>query len=488
MSKIDIQKNYKKEQRILYLGLIIFLILLILPSPKGLTMEGKNVLAILFFQMYLLITQALPFGVVGLVPIIFLPILNIMGTKMNAELLMSSVDSYANDVIFLVIAGFFIGGAMQKWGLHKRISYNIASVVGKKPSTILLGFMIATSVISMFLTNTATVVMMMPIAVAFIKATELEKGNLFAAALVTSISYSANIGGVGTPTGSSLSAGAIGLIPELTGKPFTYSMYLGVGIPFVIFSIFFAWLILKLLYKPDKATGTEKINKEVLLDAKKGLGKITKNEIYIIIILLLLVFGLLTRSLFWGKYLPLVTDGAFAILTAFILFLIPTKNSENLYTWKDGQKDIDFGLLLMVGGFLTVGKLLGPTGVTAFLASSISKIEGVGGFTGVYFLGGITNLLSNFGVNMFAALPLSHAVAEGLKLSIPLTLLTVTCLAQLNISLPERATNALSIGTGYATVKQLLLGGVLISISNIIIAPIVIRFITMGIFKIGVGW
>src|SRR5699024_9931731 len=241
----------------------------------------------------------------------------------------------------------------------KRVSYTIASVVGNKPSTIILGFMIATSVISMFLTNTATVVMMMPIAVAFIKATNLEKGNLFAAALVTSISYSANIGGVGTPTGSSLSAGAIGLIPELTGKEFTYSMYLGIGIPFVAFSILCAWLILKLVYKPDEASGIENVQKDTILEARNSLGEITKNEVYVIVIILLLVVGLLTQPSIWGKHLPFVSDGIYATLVSFLLFLIPVSRNEFLYTWDDAKQDVDLGLLLMVGGFLTIGKLLG---------------------------------------------------------------------------------------------------------------------------------
>ena len=142
----------------------------------------------------------------------------------------------------------------------------------------------------------------------------------------------------------------------------------------------------------------------------------------------------------------------------------------------------------MIGGFLPVGSLLTPTGVTEYLASMISKVHGIEGIAGVYIIGALTNFLSNFGVNMFAALPLSHAVATGMGLNIPMTLFVVTCVAQLNISLPERATNALSIGTGYATLGQLLKGGILISISNVLIAPIIIRFITMGIFGIGVGW
>lgn len=489
-TKVDKKSMDKKQKNriLLYIGFVLFFILLLLPSPQGLPINGKNVLVILLFQMYLLVTQVLPFGVVGLIPVIFLPLLGILGPKVDPDLLISSVQGYSSDVIFLVIAGFFIGGAMQKWGLHKRVSYTIASAVGNKPSTILLGFMIATSIISMFLTNTATVVMMMPIAIAFIKATGLEKGNLFAAALVTSISYSANIGGVGTPTGSSLSAGAIGLIPELTGQEFTYSMYLGIGIPFVIVSIFCAWLIIRLIYKPDQAPGTENIQKDTIMEARNNLGEVTKNEIYVLLIILLLIIGLLTRPSGWGKYFPLVSDGIYATLVSFLLFLIPVENKEYLYTWNDAKEDVDFGLLLMVGGFLTIARLLGPTGVTEYLASIISKIEGVNGWAGVYILGGITNLLSNFGVNMFAALPLSHAVAAGLDLSIPLTLFVVTCLAQLNISLPERATNALSIGTGYATVGQLLKGGILISISNIIIAPIIIRLVTIGIFGIGATW
>ncbi len=468
MSKVKAKERLtdknKNNRLLLYLGFIVFFILLLLPSPQGLPVKGKNVLVLLLFQMYLLVTQVLPFGVVGLIPVIFLPLLGILGPQVDSELLLSSVQGYSSDVIFLVIAGFFIGGAMQKWGLHKRVSYTIASVVGNKPSTIILGFMIATSVISMFLTNTATVVMMMPIAVAFIKATNLEKGNLFAAALVTSISYSANIGGVGTPTGSSLSAGAIGLIPELTGEEFTYSMYLGIGIPFVVVSILCAWLILKLVYKPDEASGIENVQKDTILEARNSLGEITKNEVYVIVIILLLVVGLLTRPFIWGKHLPFVSDGIYATLVSFLLFLIPVSKNEFLYTWDDAKQDVDLGLLLMVGGFLTIGKLLGPTGVTEYLASIISNIEGVSGLGGVYALSAITNLLSNFGVNMFAALPISYAVAKGLGLSIPLTLFVVTCVA------------------------QLLKCGILISISNIIIAPLVIRFISMRILGIGLTW
>ncbi|MEY8414838.1 SLC13 family permease [Tissierella praeacuta] len=481
-------KKAKKQRIQLYSGIIGFVILLMLPSPQGLSTNGKNVLVLLLFQMYLLVTRVMPFGVVGLLPVVIIPILGILGTKIDKELLVSAVLGYSNDIIFLVMSGFMIGGVMQKWGLHKRVSYGIAAKIGNKPSTILLAFMIASAFISMFLTNTATVVMMMPVALAFIKATDLKEGNLFAAALVTSISYSANMGGVGTPTGSSLSAGAIGIIPQLTGHDFNYTMYLAIGVPYAIISIFMAWLILKWIYKPDKATGIENVQKDVILEARKNLGKITKTETYISIILLIMFMGILTRPLIWGKYLPKVSDGVFVTFVSLIMFLVPVDKEEYLYTWSDAKRDIDVGMLLMIGGFLTLGSLLGPTGVTSYLADLISKIEGINGIAGVYLIGGITNFLSNFGVNMFAALPLSHAVATGMNLNIPLTLFVVTCVAQLNISLPERATNALSIGTGYATPGQLLKGGILISISNVLIAPIIIYFITMGIFGVGTGW
>lgn len=481
-------KKARKTRIQMYGGFICFILLLLLPSPEGLPVNGKNILVILLFQMYLLVTRILPFGVVGLIPITVIPILGILGPKIDKELLISSNLGYSNDVIFLVISGFMIGGAMEKWGLHKRISYGLAAKIGNKPSTILLAFMISSGFISMFLTNTATVVMMLPVVLAFIKATDLKPGNTFAAALVTSISYSANMGGVGTPTGSSLSAAAVGIIPQLTGHEFTYTDYLAVGVPYAIVSIFLAWLIMRYIYKPDSAIGTETINKEVIVEARKNLGKITQTEVYVIFILLLMFLGTLTRPLLWGKYLTKIGDGTFITIVAFLMFIIPVGKDQFLYTWADAKKDIDVGMLFMIGGFLTVGSLLGPTGVTEYLASIISKIQGLNGIVGVYIIGALTNFLSNFGVNMFAALPLSHAVATGMGLNIPMTLFVVTCVAQLNISLPERATNALSIGTGYATLGQLLKGGILISISNVLIAPIVIKFITMTIFGVGVGW
>ena len=481
-------KKAKKTRIQMYCGFICFIILLLLPSPEGLPVSGKNILVILLFQMYLLVTRILPFGVVGLIPITIIPILGILGPSIDKELLISSNLGYSNDIIFLLISGFMIGGAMEKWGLHKRISYGLAAKIGNKPSTILLAFMAAAAFISMFLTNTATVVMMLPVVLAFIKATDLKPGNTFAAALVTSISYAANMGGVGTPTGSSLSAAAVGIIPQLTGQEFTYTDYLCIGVPYVIISVFLAWLIMRFIYKPDTAPGTENINKDVIIEARKDLGKISTSEIYVIAILLLMFLGTLTRPLLWGKYLPKVGDGTFITIVAFLMFIVPVGKDKFLYTWADAKKDIDIGTVFMIGGFLTVGSLLTPTGVTEYLASMISKVHGIEGIAGVYIIGALTNFLSNFGVNMFAALPLSHAVATGMGLNIPMTLFVVTCVAQLNISLPERATNALSIGTGYATLGQLLKGGILISISNVLIAPIIIRFITMGIFGIGVGW
>ena len=316
----------------------------------------------------------LPFGVVGLLPMFCIPLFGIVGPSVDPELLKSSLSGFSQDIMFLVIAGFMIGGAMEKWNLHKRVSYTIAGAIGNSPSTILLGFMTATCLISMFLTNTATVVMMMPIALAFLRATGIEQGNLFAAALVSSISYSANMGGVGTPTGSSLSAGAIGLIPELTGHEFTYSMYLALGVPYVVVSVFCAWLILNWIYKPNQAPGTENLNKETLINAKRELGPITKPEIYISIILLLMFFGLLTRPFFWGKYLPLIKDGTFLTVLAFLMFIIPATEKEMLYTWNDAAKDIEWGMVFMIGGFLTIAGLLGPAGVTDYLASILTRL------------------------------------------------------------------------------------------------------------------
>ena len=227
------------------LGPILFVIFTILPDFAGISPQAKKVLALTVFMAYWWISESVPIPITSLLPILLLPLFGVISAKQITM-------NYANHLIFLFLGGYFISKAFESQNLHKKIALFIINKLGYTPSRIILGFMISTALLSMWMSNTATTVMMLPIGLSVIKDLKLNKNDefIFSHALLLGIAYSATIGGVGTLIGSPPNLIFAGIYEKLTGFKFTFVSWMAFGIPLTVIFIPITWLYLtKFKYK-----------------------------------------------------------------------------------------------------------------------------------------------------------------------------------------------------------------------------------------------
>jgi len=329
----------------LFSGPLAFIFILLFFHPEGLNPRANAILASTIWIAIWWITEAIPIAVTALLPIVLFPLTGGLG-------LSETTASFGHKYVFLYIGGFIIAIAIQKWNLHKRIALNIINLIGTNVVTIILGFMMATAFMSMWISNTATAVMMLPIALAIVTQLKddpntIEKENLiFGKALMLGIAYSASIGGLSTLIGTPPNLVLAGVVEETFGYEITFAQWFKFGFPISIVLLFICWKYLtSIAFKFKQKTfpvGREEISKQL-----KALGKISYEEKLVGLVFGLTAFAWVSRSFLLKSIIPSIDDTIIAIIGAIIIFLIPTKNKERrLINWEEAVK-LPWGILLL---------------------------------------------------------------------------------------------------------------------------------------------
>lgn len=465
----------------LFLGPILFIIILLSPVPNALTPEAWKVIALAVLMLVWWVTEAVPLAVTSLMPIICLPLLGVLGRKAAAA-------PYANPVVFLFMGGFMIALAMERWNLHRRIALNIVRITGTNANGIILGFMLATAALSMWISNTATTVMMLPIALSVIDLLKSSNENLpkkgvrhFALALMLGIAYSANIGGTATIIGTPPNVVFSGFIRETYDLEVSFATWMAFGVPFAILLIGLTYLfIVKWLYPNqlgDFEGAQELIEKEV-----HALGKISNAEkkVLIVFVSTALLWMFRSRIVKLIPALPLNDEGI-ALVATVALFVIPLdfKNGRFLMEWKDTAK-LPWGILLLFGGGLSLANALAETGLIDLIGAQFKGLDHVGllvmlGLTAVSLF--LTEIMSNVAlVTIF--LPVVGAIAVGmgmdpLLICIPVTL-AASCAFMLPMSTPP---NAIVFASGHLKVAEMVRAGIVLNIISILFIAILAHYI-----------
>lgn len=465
----------------LFLGPILFIIILLSPVPNALTPEAWKVIALAVLMLVWWVTEAVPLAVTSLLPIICLPLLGVLGRKAAAA-------PYANPVVFLFMGGFMIALAMERWNLHRRIALNIVRITGTNANGIILGFMLATAALSMWISNTATTVMMLPIALSVIDLLKSSNENLpkkgvrhFALALMLGIAYSANIGGTATIIGTPPNVVFSGFIRETYDLEVSFATWMAFGVPFAILLIGLTYLfIVKWLYPNqlgDFEGAQELIEKEV-----HALGKISNAEkkVLIVFVSTALLWMFRSRIVKLIPALPLNDEGI-ALVATVALFVIPLdfKNGRFLMEWKDTAK-LPWGILLLFGGGLSLANALAETGLIDLIGAQFKGLDNVGllvmlGLTAVSLF--LTEIMSNVAlVTIF--LPVVGAIAVGmgmdpLLICIPVTL-AASCAFMLPMSTPP---NAIVFASGHLKVAEMVRAGIVLNIISILFIAILAHYI-----------
>lgn len=369
-------------------GPAFFAVLLLLPDTF-LDREARKVAAVAGLMAIWWICETIPLAATALVPVCAFPLLEIAPISKVAS-------SYAGPEIFLFLGGFMIAAAMQRWNLHRRIALSIVCIVGCRGSRLLLGFMIATAAISLWVSNTATAMMMMPIAMAVLSTMQEHGADKtagfedFRTALLLGIAYAASIGGVGTLIGSPpnliFAAQVRSLFPG--SEPVSFVQWAAIGLPFVAMFLPLSWLCMTQIALRGSRSNFSGA-KEALRSASKALGPMSRGELYVLAVFLAAVAGWVMRSDIeigsfaikgWESVAGLkgfVHDATIAVTAAIALFLIPLDFRKGIFLldWT-AVKDIPWGILVLFGGGMALGGAILESGLASRIASSMSSIEG----------------------------------------------------------------------------------------------------------------
>ncbi|MAC62704.1 MAG: anion transporter [Flavobacteriaceae bacterium] len=463
----------------LILGPLTFFVFLIFGQFEGLSNSGQSVLASTLWIAIWWVTEAIPIAATALLPIILFPL------SQGMEL-PTTTESYGHKYVFLYLGGFLIAIGIEKWNLHKRIAINIISFIGTDVRKVILGFMIATAFLSMWISNTATSVMMLPIGVAIIKQLKdnpasLENENtIFGKALMLGIAYSASIGGIATLIGTPPNLVMAGVISEIYNYEITFFKWFIFGFPISIILLFFCWYyITRVAYvfnQREFPGGRSEVNR-----LKNDLGPISYEEKIIAIIFALAGFCWITRSFLLQSILPVLDDTIIAISFGLILFVIPSKAKTNtLLNWKDTIQ-LPWGVIILFGGGMAIAKAFEISGLAIWLGELMTTLNALPFFILIIFLIAAVNFLTEITSNLATTamiLPVLASLAFEIGVH-PFGIMigaavAASCAFMLPVATPP---NAIVFGSGYLKIPDMVSRGIVLNIFSIILIAVMVYFI-----------
>ncbi|MCS3708394.1 sodium-dependent dicarboxylate transporter 2/3/5 [Salinibacter ruber] len=402
------------------------------------------------------VTEALPIAVTALVPLVLLPPLSITDID-------GAATPYANPLIFLFLGGFIIAQAMQVWRLHRRIALGIVNWVGVRPPSIVIGFILASAFLSMWVSNTATALMMLPIGLSIIDLTRdrlAERGEEmpphFGVVLLLSIAYGCNVGGMGTLIGTPPNALLAGFFSESYGVEVGFAQWMIVGLPLVVVALPLIYVALTTVYPielDELPGGTAIIDEE-----RAQLGTISKAETRVAAIFALTALLWMTRPLL-SDVIPGLSDAGIAIGASLTLFVVPSGTKDRaLLSWDDAEK-LPWGVLLLFGGGLSLASAISETGLAKWMGQGVSTLEGSPVLLvlvcTVALIVMLTEITSNTATTA-AFLPILGAVAVGLGqnpflLAVPAAL-GASCAFMLPVATPP---NAIVYGSDLLSIPEM---------------------------------
>lgn len=440
-----------------FLGPLVFLIINNI-ELAGLSPQGQAVLATTCWIAIWWITEAVELEATALLPLVVFPLSGGLSVSSTAE-------SYGNPFIFLFMGGFIVGLAIQKWDLHKRIALNVISFVGTDQKKVMLGFMISTAFLSMWISNTATSIMMLPIAYSVMD--QFEDKGTFGRNLMLGIAYAASIGGMATLIGTPPNIVFAGVIKETFNIELSFLQWMLFALPFVVLFLFIAWYYLaNFCGKLSNNTATQEITLE-------KLPKISVPEKRVLIVFVAIAFMWISRSFLIVKILPAIDDTQIAMLGAISLFLIPSgKKGQKLMNWNTAKK-LPWGILLIFGAGLAIAEGFSTTDLATWLGEQLLELKAVPVLIILLLVIASVNFLTEITSNIATAsmiLPILAAMAISIGLS-PLTLMVAAILASSCAFMLPVATppNAVVFSSGKIRMGEMVKTGLVLNLISILL-------------------
>jgi sodium-dependent dicarboxylate transporter 2/3/5 len=455
----------------LFLGPLLFLVILLLPLPAGMAPAGLRVAAVTVLMAVWWVTEAIPIPATALLPVLLFPLLGVLSGS-------DVTRAYGNHLIYLFLGGFLIAVTMERWNLHHRIALHTIRIVGYTPQRIVLGFMLATAFLSMWISNTATTMMMVTIAIAVLKEMEREMehkpGQLwFGTVLMLGICYAASIGGVATLIGTPPNVIFAGVMEKTYGVSISFTAWMGFALPLSLVMLAIAWLYLtRILLRGIQTQLPE--GRELIHRQLEMLGPMSRQEKQVAVVFATVALLWILRGLYQPAGLAMVKDSTIAIAGALLLFLIPVnlKKREFLLDWQTAVT-IPWDIIILFGGGFALARGFSESGLTLWLAEQLTVLQGIDTVlviaTVVLLVIFLTEVTSNTATASLL-LPVMGALATAIDVS-PFGLMVAAVIAasfafMLPVATPP---NAIVFSSRYVTIQQMVGAGVWLNLIGVVI-------------------
>lgn len=489
-----------ERQRVVTIIASIFLasLALMLPLPEGLSEEGRRAAVIGIIMAVWWMGESAPLQVTALLPIAAFPFAGVSTLEATAR-------SYAHPLIFLFLGGFLMAAAMQRWQLHWRLAHAVLAISGPRPRNQVLAMMVGTAFLSLWISNTATAMVMVPIGLSLVATSRnqaslsvavgpdtladvavQERTDAFGAALMLGIAFAATIGGMGSLIGTPPNALLAGFVEQSYGISIGFAQWMALGIPIVLVLLPVTWLLLtRIVFRlPDEYSMAGK--------APSTSEPMSTGQWCVAGVLAATAAAWVLRPLISDSFgISGLSDAGIAMTAALALFLLPDRLSAGrpLLTW-DEAKSIRWDVLILFGGGLALADAIGTTGLAAWISSSTTALRNIPLFLLVLIMMALVVYLGELASNTAIAaifLPIAGATAIGLGMSPLMLLVPVALAASLGFMLPVATPpNAIVYGTGAVSARQMLSAGAALDVISIVIVFVLAMIMGPLVFDIPV--
>lgn len=467
-----------------FLGPVFVILVLVLPAPEGMAPSAWLTAGVAALMATWWMTEAIPIPATALLPLAFFPLVG-AGTIREAS------SPFADPIIFLFLGGFLIALAMERWSLHRRIALNVITRVGTGPAALVGGFMLAAALISMWVSNTATALMMLPVALSVVEVAREagERGN-FEVALLLGLAYGCNIGGMATLVGTPPNALLAGFMESEYGVTLSFANWLGVGLPIVLIGLPLAFGVLTRVTFPLRRGQIEGAAASVKSELSR-MGPVSRQEwlvggVFVVTALLWVCRPLLL------PFMPSLSDAGIAMGAGVALFLIPSdfRKGEFLMDWRTASR-VPWGTLILFGGGLSLAGAFTRTGLSTWIGESLGGLAGypvlIILLVLVVLVVFLTELTSNAATTA-TLLPVIAAMAIGIGqnpmlLAIP-AVLSASCAFMLPVATPP---NAIVFGSERVSIPQMARSGFWLNLCFIVLLTAAAYTLVMWVFGVEAG-
>lgn len=471
-------EGYSKTGLIgLLLGAVFLLMTVLLPPPESMAVEAWSALGLMLLMATWWSTEAIPIPATALLPIVLVPGLG-LGSISQAT------SPYAHPIIFLFLGGFTLGLAMQRWNLHRRIALMTLKAVGNEPKRQIGGFMLATAFLSMWVSNTATAIMMLPIGLSVIGMMSNDHPKSvqrYATALLLAIAYSANIGGIATLIGTPPNALLAAYLNETQGVSVGFAQWMLLGVPVAAAMLGLTWWLTRM----DFGLAAQEDASQAIGDELTALGSMNRGEKMVAVVFVLTASAWVFRPLLSASIMPWLTDTGIAVSAAIVMFIIPVNVRKQTFVldWNTAR-EIPWGVLLLFGGGLAMAGVITSSGLAGWIAASMGVASALPVIIMIMLVVAVIIFLTEVTSNTATAaafLPLLGALAlsqdaSPLLLTVPAAI-AASCAFMMPVATPP---NAIVFSSGHMKIGDMIRAGFALNITGILVVTL-LCYLLMGL-------